>query len=194
MATPPELPRRLGDGYRADTRRLADRCAADVGGWWDRTDGAGVFPVVAALTVAVANRRSVTLAAIYLADSLTLAVGEPVLVADLDADLYADQAHLRRVLTKADRFQAVRIATDEPLAAGRAALRHAQKREPRVRGLFASAAPVRSARPTTAPACPLVQTSSRTPVATGNSARRRPSTALGPATPPPRLTSWPGGS
>lgn len=120
-------------GYRAATAALAARAADDVGAWWDRTDGHdATFPVVAGLTVAVANRRAVTLADKYLSDVLTVTLGEPVLADPADPDAYADHDHLRRVLTGADRFTATRIAGNEPLDAGRAALRRGQDRHPQV--------------------------------------------------------------
>lgn len=132
MTTPPEPARRLGDGYRVATATLAGACADAVGGWWDRTDGGAPFPIVAGVTVAVANRRAVTLAARYLADSLTVTLAEPVLAPDLDPDFYADEALIRRALTDVDRPQALTVARDEPLSAGRAALRYAQQRQPRI--------------------------------------------------------------
>ncbi len=59
---------------------------------------------------------------------------EPVAAVPLDPGASADQDHLRRVLTGVARHQAVRIATDEPLSAGRAALRITRGRDDRVRG------------------------------------------------------------
>lgn len=119
---------RLADGYRRRTDELATEVAEAVGTWWDRTEGGGPFAPVAATVVAHANRRAVHLADRYLGDVLTLARGTPLTVVATDASLYADGRLLRRALTDQPRGTAVTIARNEPLDAGRAALRRSMPR------------------------------------------------------------------
>jgi len=119
---------RLADGYRQDTDTLAAETSEAVGTWWDRTEGLGPFAPVAAAAVAQANRRAVGLADRYLADVLTLARGEAVTVFATDAGLYVDGRLLRRSLSDQPRHIATVVARNEPLDAGRAALRRSMPR------------------------------------------------------------------
>src|SRR5689334_4529616 len=95
---PPDLVRRLAKRYRSDTAALGALTVEAVARQWDDLDGRGPFPVIAAATVAAANRAAVTMADAYLADALTVTLARPVLADAAETALYASLPHLEDVL------------------------------------------------------------------------------------------------
>lgn len=138
---PPE--ERLALAYAARTGTLADDNGAAVAALWtaliDSEDpDPERFAALAGTRTAIANRAAVVLADRYVADALTLALREPVIVEAADVARYANPrvtadsylSIIRDDGTEVARPRLRRVAESEPLAAGHARHLHHVRRSP----------------------------------------------------------------